>query len=908
MFFIDSASPDPPATNAQEHPAHPEPGITRLVLIPQRGHITKSLPNSKQPMELTHVRLSDLGGSAAGAGASLEHPILSQVVRLETASYPSDEAATPAKLQLRAERAANLFAVAVAPGSFAGTDVATGTVVGFVCGTLTSAPCLTEESMAHHEPDGARLCIHSVVTAPAHRRQGVASALLRWYLYEALPNDPGLGHVTQVELLAKAGMVPFYTRIGFTLFRRSPVEHGREHWFEMGMWLRGRAPVACVDAFSPVPFAGNPAAVVLLPPGPPTIPGTLIHSAAASATAADAGAAAGSTPPSKRARVDQDSRRESWMRNVAQEMNLSETAFLVPLAQERFVFPPGETDELERALSMATTGVASYPDDCLRALAVQAMGIESQDAALSALVSLCALADAEAARVSGRGDAPSSPATQLLTQASIPALLVAATYRALRGASPFPFTEVYGLVNTHMTIQHAQLSCTLAARKLEENEVFVLAFAHLVGLDALSASVLFGGVEDVQAALQSAPNNELPPLHGTKSVADAVVMLEPAVLARAARSRSRRDSPLNFKSVLFSIDAAAEAFVPQGTFCVGPVVNDQNTNLGSLKVLAFASAMNLDEHSTLELWGEHYHSVRADPYGTAHANIRAFMKHGWAGVRLPENVLQMRDSRQLAPAVVRLHLARDVPSFELRWLTPAVEVDLCGHATLASAHALFHVLRPSLRFTQQVRFETRSGALLVRRVWSEASSRPVLEMNFPSEAPHSPVDTPVVDTVVAALGLASAADVLYVGRNRMDAIVEISRPSFEAMRGKPPVDLGLIAAIPQARGLVVTTAGPSDGKYDFESRGFFPAAGIAEDPVTGSAHCALGPYWLSKRSTKGGSRTFRAFQASARGGELGVEVSEDGSRVLLRGEAAVTWEGVVAGPQSSSDRGGQGDM
>jgi PhzF family phenazine biosynthesis protein len=210
-------------------------------------------------------------------------------------------------------------------------------------------------------------------------------------------------------------------------------------------------------------------------------------------------------------------------------------------------------------------------------------------------------------------------------------------------------------------------------------------------------------------------------------------------------------------------------------------------------------------------------------------------------------------------------LLKEQDGFSLRWFTPAVEVDLCGHATLASAHILWEAgyLKPE----EQARFNTRSDLLTAERQgdW--------IEMNFPA-TPEEPAEAP--DDLIEALGVPAA----YVGKNRFDYLVEVD--SEEVVRNMQP-DFTLLAKV-SARGIMVTSI-PSTQNYDFVSRFFAPQVGINEDPVTGSAHCCLGPYW-SKRLEK---NEFVAYQASPRGGVMRVRV--DGDRVYLGGQAVTVLRG-----------------
>ena len=197
--------------------------------------------------------------------------------------------------------------------------------------------------------------------------------------------------------------------------------------------------------------------------------------------------------------------------------------------------------------------------------------------------------------------------------------------------------------------------------------------------------------------------------------------------------------------------------------------------------------------------------------------------------------------------------------FGLRWFTPTVEVDLCGHATLASAHVLWETGR--LAAGETARFHTKSGLLTaVRRGdW--------IELDFPA-TPDEPAAAP--PGLVESLG----ASPRYVGKSVFDYLAELE--SEEAVRNLSP-DFGIMKKI-GARG-VIATSRSADPAFDFVSRYFAPAFGIDEDPVTGSTHCCLTPYW----SRQLGKTTFLARQLSARGGELKLELR--GDRVGIGGQA-----------------------
>jgi PhzF family phenazine biosynthesis protein len=203
--------------------------------------------------------------------------------------------------------------------------------------------------------------------------------------------------------------------------------------------------------------------------------------------------------------------------------------------------------------------------------------------------------------------------------------------------------------------------------------------------------------------------------------------------------------------------------------------------------------------------------------------------------------------------------------FDLRWFTPAIEVDLCGHATLASAHVLWE--DGHLAAATPARFHTRSGLLTATRqdAW--------ISLDFPA-LPPEPVAPP--EALVQALH----ATPLYVGKNRSSYLVELS--AEETVRTLQP-DFTLLQTLP-VQGVIVTSQASSAG-FDFVSRYFAPRAGVNEDPVTGSAHCCLGPYW----SQRLGRESFTAYQASARGGVVRVQVH--GARIVLGGQAVTVLRG-----------------
>lgn len=203
--------------------------------------------------------------------------------------------------------------------------------------------------------------------------------------------------------------------------------------------------------------------------------------------------------------------------------------------------------------------------------------------------------------------------------------------------------------------------------------------------------------------------------------------------------------------------------------------------------------------------------------------------------------------------------------FDLRWFTPTMEVDLCGHATLASAHVLWE--EGHLKLNQSARFHTRSGLLTVEKKgdW--------IEMDFPA-TPAVPIAR--VETLESGLGVKAE----YVSRSRFDYLVEVDGedevrkldPDFSVLRGL------------KVRGVIVTSRA-SGSEYDFVSRFFAPGSGIDEDPVTGSTHCCLGPFWKDRL----GRDDLIGYQASARGGFVRTHCV--GDRVQISGQAVTVLRG-----------------
>jgi len=201
--------------------------------------------------------------------------------------------------------------------------------------------------------------------------------------------------------------------------------------------------------------------------------------------------------------------------------------------------------------------------------------------------------------------------------------------------------------------------------------------------------------------------------------------------------------------------------------------------------------------------------------------------------------------------------------YSLRWFTPKVEVDLCGHATLASAHVLWE--KDYLSINEIAKFQTKSGLLTAKK------DNEWIELNFP-ETPVSAVEIP--KGMEENLG----AKIIFMGKSKFDYFAELE--SEDVVKKLIP-DFGQLAKF-EVRGIIITA---KSGSYDFVSRFFAPHAGINEDPVTGSAHSALYPYWSNKLDKK----ELHAFQTSERGGEL--KLNSDKGRVLIAGKAITIFDG-----------------
>lgn len=243
-----------------------------------------------------------------------------------------------------------------------------------------------------------------------------------------------------------------------------------------------------------------------------------------------------------------------------------------------------------------------------------------------------------------------------------------------------------------------------------------------------------------------------------------------------------------------------------------------------------------------------------------------------AGVCLPP---ASADDAWMQAVAAELNLAetaflqpRSASEFDLRWFTPLVEVDLCGHATLASAHRLWE---DGMAGDDAIRFHTRSGVLTASRTGAD------IELDFPAAPPRQ---APAPEGLAEALG----GPFVWTGLSALgDLLVEM--PDGRAVRSLEP-DFAALGRLP-VRGVIATAAAErrADVGHDFVSRFFAPSVGIDEDPVTGSAHCALAPFW----SRRLGREELIGWQASARGGIVRTRI--DGDRVALGGRAVTVWKG-----------------
>jgi len=252
--------------------------------------------------------------------------------------------------------------------------------------------------------------------------------------------------------------------------------------------------------------------------------------------------------------------------------------------------------------------------------------------------------------------------------------------------------------------------------------------------------------------------------------------------------------------------------------------------------------------------------------------VDAFTDRPFAGNPAAVCLSESHDTQWLQSVAAEMNQAetafvrpRPDGEWDLRWFTPTIEVELCGHATLASAHALWSSGR--VERSSAIRFHTRSGVLTCRLRGDD------IEMDFPAE-PATAVSSPAEE------GLLLGVTPIFVGRNRMDMLVVLGAAD-EVRRLSP--DMSEVAKI-KCRGVIVTARSDTPD-VDFVSRFFAPQSGVAEDPVTGSAHCCLGPYWRAQL----GKDELIGYQASKRGGKVAVRCA--GNRVFLGGKAVTVVEG-----------------
>jgi PhzF family phenazine biosynthesis protein len=215
----------------------------------------------------------------------------------------------------------------------------------------------------------------------------------------------------------------------------------------------------------------------------------------------------------------------------------------------------------------------------------------------------------------------------------------------------------------------------------------------------------------------------------------------------------------------------------------------------------------------------------------------------------------------------------DDDGYSLRWFTPSSEIDLCGHATLASAHIMWQDgVEPR---TETINFHTRSGLLTAK------NSNGGIILDFPA-VPQKEIEYP--PELITSIG---GAKPKYVGMTKWNYLIELEDENA-VLNAKP--DFNLMLKLPGWGTMITAQASPNGyGKegYDFVSRFFAPEKGVPEDPVTGSAHCALGPYWQQRL----GKDNFKAYQASERGGTVGVKVI--GERIMLSGTGVTVMQGEI---------------
>lgn len=222
---------------------------------------------------------------------------------------------------------------------------------------------------------------------------------------------------------------------------------------------------------------------------------------------------------------------------------------------------------------------------------------------------------------------------------------------------------------------------------------------------------------------------------------------------------------------------------------------------------------------------------------------------------------------------------REDGSWQLRWFTPTVEINLCGHATLAAAHALWELHGET---SDTLLFHTRSGELTAKRTENGIQlDFPVTQISEFADSEHGAIHTQMIDALNLSTQQLPANQIFQANEDLL--IMLDSTAAVEALQP----DMAALITL-NIRGVIVTAAGGRDG-VDFTSRFFAPGAGINEDPVTGATHCALAPFW----SARLGKQSMRGYQASTRGGYVGVTLQ--GARVLLEGQAITMIKGETCG-------------
>jgi len=239
------------------------------------------------------------------------------------------------------------------------------------------------------------------------------------------------------------------------------------------------------------------------------------------------------------------------------------------------------------------------------------------------------------------------------------------------------------------------------------------------------------------------------------------------------------------------------------------------------------------------------------------------------------------------------HIDSSIPRFHLRWFTPVTEVKLCGHATLAAAHVLF---TSGLVNSNIIEFVTLSGVLTARKVTEiktsggldiqngETQEGYFIELDFPT-VPLTDFNPDEVSLISNAVNGAAVHDIKITSTSSESLFLVL--PSRESVVELQP-DIDAIKKCP-GKGLIISAAAPPGSEFDIYSRYFFPKLGINEDPVCGSAHCALAPYW----SKKLGKCDFVSNAASPRGGVVNIHLDEQNQRVLLRGKAVTVMQGSI---------------